>query len=230
MHWGLGTSGKCSRQIINARSGTLSGKATFRSLLSSRRCVVLADGFYEWKTVKNGKKQPFYFKLPDGLILTMAGLYNIFHTEDGQPRFSFTIITVPACQTVSCVHERMPAILSHDAIDTWIDSDVPVAKAFSLLRTYDAELLSHPVSTFVSFASNEGPQCIAKIELPDEAEDKRKAIQNFFLPRSKKIKLDADTPANAEMHRENPPQIKNEEESCSPEIKQEKDAQENNPI
>ena len=154
-------------RMINARAETAAGKPAFRAAYRARRCLIPADGFYEWE--RRGKvRQPWYFGLDGGGPMAFAGLWESWTVPDGieLPRpladrapgeavESCTILTTSANGTLAPVHHRMPVILPPDAFDPWLAGQ-PVA-----LEPYPAEAMtSQPVSTWVNKASNDDPQCL----------------------------------------------------------------------
>lgn len=109
--------------IINARSETLAEKPMFKKSFSAQRCIVPANGYFEWLT--EGRKNTKYFIQPKGISLFyMAGLYNIFNDRSGNPYAALTIITVDANPDISFIHDRMPAILDDTSIATWLDGGI----------------------------------------------------------------------------------------------------------
>ena len=155
-------------RMINARAETAAGKPAFRAAYRARRCLIPADGFYEWQ--RKGKvRQPWYFGLNDGGLMAFAGLWERWTIPDGikLPRSlaerapgdaveSCTILTTAANETLAPVHHRMPVILPPDAFDPWLDGR-PVA-----LDPYPADAMTlQPVSTWVNNASNDDPRCVS---------------------------------------------------------------------
>ncbi|MFH1034706.1 MAG: SOS response-associated peptidase [Pseudomonadota bacterium] len=155
-------------RMINARAETLAAKPAFRGAYQARRCLVPADGFYEWRggASRGAPKQPLRFTLAAGGPFAMAGLWERW-PGPGQPGgmeelFSYTIITVPANGLVSPIHERMPALLTPEAEAAWLNPDLadPAALA-GLLRPYPPELMAaYPVSPALNRAGAEGPELI----------------------------------------------------------------------
>jgi putative SOS response-associated peptidase YedK len=135
---------------INAQAETAATKPMFRSAFKKRRCLVPADGYYEWKKLDAKKKQPYFYGAKDGKLLAFAGLWE----ED-----TFTILTTEANELAAQVHNRMPVILGPDAHDQWLDTENQDVQ--DLLRPFPADLLfARKVSTYVSNAKNQGPQCV----------------------------------------------------------------------
>ena len=152
-------------KLINARSETVAEKPSFRSAFKQRRCLILADGFYEWRK-QSGKKQPFYFRLENGSPFAFAGLWERWESEDSRLE-TCTILTTEANQTVAQVHDRMPVILKADSYDRWLDPSQPPALLQELLRPYDSDLMTaYPVSLSVNSPRNDTPDCTAPLAEP----------------------------------------------------------------
>lgn len=176
--WGLVPSWAKDRSIgsrlINARSETLSEKPAFRRAYASRRCLVPADGYYEWyltSELKAGKpvKQPFYLTPRDGRVLPMAGLYEWWpdpaKAEDDPDRWllSCTVITTAAADEIGVIHDRMPLVVQADDWAAWLDPTL--ADAGELLHpAADVGLSAYPVSTLVNSVRNNGPELIEPME------------------------------------------------------------------
>ena len=149
-----------ARRHFNARSETAAEKPSFRSAFKKRRCVILADGFYEWET-QGTSKQPFHITREDDGLLWIAGLWEQGSNHDGTVN-NCTILTTAANDFMSPVHHRMPVILKSQDIPMWIDEDFAGADQLqSLLKPCDESLLTmRPVSRYVNKASNQGPECL----------------------------------------------------------------------
>ncbi|RCS53950.1 SOS response-associated peptidase [Bremerella cremea] len=164
LHWGLIPSWaddpKIGNHMINARGETVAEKPSFRTALKRRRCLVLADGFYEWK--KEGKaKQPHFIRMKDDGPIAFAGLWEHWR-KNGLTIESCTIITTSANKLMSELHDRMPVILSGNDIDLWLDQKVEDSKTLlPMLDPYpDEEMETYPVSTLVNSPKNESSECI----------------------------------------------------------------------
>ncbi|SFA49107.1 Putative SOS response-associated peptidase YedK [Parageobacillus thermantarcticus] len=167
MRWGLVPSWandpKIGWKMINARAETVDEKASFRRALKRRRCLILADGFYEWK--KEGtKKIPYRFTLQNGEPFAFAGLWERWDKQ-GEPLYTCTIITTTANELVSAVHDRMPVILPQDMHDAWLDAKLEDAGYVkSLLQPYPAEdMKMYEVSTIVNSPKNDVMECIEPV-------------------------------------------------------------------
>jgi len=150
-------------RMINARAETLADKPSFRNAFKRRRCLILADGFYEWQKIPGSStKIPTYIRMKDGKPFAFAGLWEDWYSPDGSQILSATIITTQPNQLVKPIHDRMPAILSADNYKTWLTpGEVPYQQLNPLLRPYDAQLMeAYPVSRLVNSPQNDSPLCI----------------------------------------------------------------------
>jgi putative SOS response-associated peptidase YedK len=153
-----------ANRLINARAGTLAEKPSFRSAYRKRRCIVPADGFYEWAKRPDGK-QPYYIHASDGSILAFAGLWGRWtRPDDGESIDSFAIVTTVANDRMRALHDRMPAILAPEAVARWLDAANTIETMSDLLGPCpDARLALHPVTRAVGNVRSEGPELIAEI-------------------------------------------------------------------
>ncbi|NXG96677.1 HMCES protein, partial [Loxia leucoptera] len=217
MRWGLVPSwfkqdnpSKLQFNTSNCRSDTMLSKSSYKgALLKGKRCVVLADGFYEWQQ-QSGGKQPYFIYFPqtkDAMdkemegdeewkgwrLLTMAGIFDCWEPPGGgEMLYTYTIITVDASKDVSFIHHRqvragnrvagMPAILDGDeAIRKWLDfAEVPTQEAVKLIQPTE-NIVFHPVSTFVNNIRNNTPECVAPIELGAKKEVKATPSNKVML-------------------------------------------------
>jgi putative SOS response-associated peptidase YedK len=170
MRWGLIPSWAkdpfAAASMINARSETASTKPAFRDALKSRRCLIPADGFYEW--ARTGKaKQPYCFEVNEGELFAFAGLWDRWKDAGGKSVETCSILTTTPNAVTSPVHDRMPVILDPDAYDVWLDPGMRNAAAVSeLLKPFDARLMrSYPVSTRINSVINDDEACSAPVEL-----------------------------------------------------------------
>lgn len=174
-HWGLIPSWakdpKIGNRMINARSETLAEKPSFRNAYKRRRCLVLADGYYEWQKIPGEKaKQPVYIRLKSQKPFAVAGLWEVWQAKDmDEPLKSCTIITCPPNAFLEEIHHRMPVILPVDAYAQWLSPDEQPADVLqSLLIPYPGEEMeAYPVSRFVNRPTNDSPECIAPLEAND---------------------------------------------------------------
>jgi putative SOS response-associated peptidase YedK len=162
MRWGLIPSWAKDKKMaqINARADTAAEKPMFRSAFKKRRCLILADGYYEWKT--SGKqKQPFFIRLKDEGPFTFAGLWETWH-GDGEPLQTCTILTTDANDLTKAIHDRMPVILTGDEALAWIDPGVDdTDKLKGMLQPYSPDKMTyHAVDPLVGNVKNNSPDCI----------------------------------------------------------------------
>lgn len=148
-------------RMINARSETVADKPAFRAAFRRRRCLVPADGFYEWQRLERGK-QPFYVRLRDEKPFALAGLWEHWEGPDETTVNSCTLLTTEPNDLIRPVHSRMPVILAPKDYDLWLDPGVQKAELLRpLLRPYPSEgMLAYPVSTWVNKPKNDSPRCI----------------------------------------------------------------------
>jgi putative SOS response-associated peptidase YedK len=147
-------------RMINARSETAAEKPSFRRAFKERRCLIVADGFYEWQKT-NGGKQPYYIHMESGRPFAFAGLWESWG-KYGEEIRSCTILTTEANELVDEVHHRMPVILPPEDYELWLDPDFEEKEALtSLLRPYPSGgMEAYPVSRRVNSPSNNAPDCI----------------------------------------------------------------------
>ena len=151
-------------RMINARADTILEKPAFRESFKHRRCLIPADGFYEWQAVSKGSKQPFYIHRRDGQVLALAGIWDHWTAEKVEV-LSCAIVTIEAGPPVSFIHNRMPAILDIDAIDAWLDESAKTETLMELLRPLQGDmLLVDPVDKRVNKPETDDPECIQPIK------------------------------------------------------------------
>lgn len=142
--------------MFNARSESVAEKASFKGPLRTKRGIIPASGFYEWKRVGSGKA-PHYIQLSSGEPIGFAGLYDIWHDEV----LSCTILTTAPNELMATIHDRMPVILSPDDYDRWLDSGVTdPAEVQDLLKPYPGEMTAYPVSSAVNSPRNNSPELL----------------------------------------------------------------------
>ena len=148
-------------RMINARAETVATKPAFRRAFKERRCLLLADGLYEWQRQER-RKQPFYIRLRDGRPFAFAGLWEHWEGSEGMAIQSCTILTTTSNEVVGRIHDRMPVILSPTDYDRWLDPSIQEPAVLQpLLRPYPAdELMAYPVSTRVNNPANDSPECV----------------------------------------------------------------------
>ncbi len=165
LKWGLvpawSDEPKTEYSTINARAETVAQKPAFRSAFRHRRCLIAADGFYEWHPQPDGHKQPYFIYLKDHAPFAFAGIWEHWERE-GKTLDSCSIIVTAANTLMQPIHERMPVILSPDQYDAWMDPSVTDAEHLQpLLALYPSEKMQfHPVKTTVNSPRNEGQELI----------------------------------------------------------------------
>ena len=151
-------------KMINARGEGIMEKSSFKKLMERKRCLVPADGFYEWK--KNGKnKTPFRFCLNDNSLFAFAGLWDSWKDNNNTLLHSFTIITTAANELILPVHDRMPVILSQETEHLWLSENAEINTFLPLLQPFPAHLMKgYPVSELVGNPRNNFPELIEEVK------------------------------------------------------------------
>ncbi|MEM7333508.1 MAG: SOS response-associated peptidase [Chloroflexota bacterium] len=167
-HWGLIPSWskdmKFGSRLINARSETVAEKPSFRTAFKRRRCIIPADGFFEWQKKDDGK-QPMYIHAADKAPLAFAGLWEFWTSPDGDAIQSCTILTTEPNEMMAQIHNRMPVILEPEDFQAWLDPGPDPTDAFHLFRSYPAhKMAAYPVSTVVNNPRNDHPACIDRLQ------------------------------------------------------------------
>lgn len=155
-------------QHINVRSETVLEKPAFRDSFRTRRCLIPADGFYEWK--KAGKqRQPFHFGMKDGSLFAFAGVWDRWRSPAGQVLESCSILTTAPNELLADVHDRMPVILPRRHYQIWLTAPVAEAERLAeLLVPFDASLMKrYAVSALVNKPQNEMPECAVEVANPE---------------------------------------------------------------
>jgi len=164
MRWGLipfwAKDPSIGFKMINARAETVAAKPAFREAIRKRRCLIPADGFYEW--LKNGKvKTPFCFTMADDSIFAFAGIWDSWRNPEGKAIETCSIITTTPNALLIDIHDRMPVILPDDAYDLWLDPGFQKPDAIcDLLKPFDPNLMRrYEVSNRVNLVKNDDPAC-----------------------------------------------------------------------
>lgn len=160
-------------RMINARSESAAEKPAFREAFKRRRCLLVADGFYEWQapSEKGGRKQPYYVALSSGEPFAFAGLWERWRNPSDQSVIeSCTILTTDANARLQEIYPRMPVMLAPDAFAAWLDPDSPLPNLQRLLRPCPSEAVTaYPISTKVNAVANDGPELIEPLQDDGEA-------------------------------------------------------------
>lgn len=169
MKWGLvpywSKDPKIGFKMINARSEGIEQKPSFKTPLKRKRCIIMADGFYEWHKLDKKTKTPFYFRLRSGEPFAMAGIWDLWQNGDQILR-TFTIITTTPNELMEPIHSRMPVILNERDEARWLDPEITNPElVLPLLKPYPSdEMESYKVSTIVNSPKNNIADCIAAID------------------------------------------------------------------
>lgn len=172
VRWGLIPSwakdGSGAGKMINARSETADTKPAFRDALRLRRCLIPADGFYEWRRTRQAK-QPFCFEVNDGELFAFAGIWDRWRDRRGNTLETCAIMTTTPNDVTAAIHDRMPVIVDPEAYDLWLDPGMRDTRVVSdLLRPYDAsQMCCYPVSRRINHPSNDDEECSRRVELAE---------------------------------------------------------------
>jgi putative SOS response-associated peptidase YedK len=161
-HWAKGMP---KAQPIDARAETVTTSGMFRQAFVRRRCLVPADGFYEWQKLDAEAKQPMFVRFPDDRPFAFAGLWERWRPDEGtEPVDTCTIITTTPNLLVASIHDRMPVILRPEDYGPWLDRDADPQEAAKLMRPYpDGELEAVPVDRLVNSPKNDVPECVQSL-------------------------------------------------------------------
>lgn len=168
LKWGLVPSfakdEKIGVKMINAKAETLIEKPSFSNLIESKRCVVLADSFYEWKK-SNNTKIPYRIQLNDQKVFPLAGLRSVYKRADGSLLHTVTIITTEANEFMKEIHDRMPVILTKENEKIWLNSQIKdMNRVLSCLKPYESnQMTSYQVSSYVNSSLHDNENCIKRV-------------------------------------------------------------------
>lgn len=151
-------------RMINARAETLAEKPSFRRAFAARRCLIPADGFYEWRKQGKGASRPFYIRLRDDGLFGFAGLWEEWKSPDGEVVTTCAIITVEPNELMAGIHNRMPAILKPEHEAAWLDRSNDIPAVSNLLQPYPSELMeAYEISRAVNNPRFDDPACIEPV-------------------------------------------------------------------
>lgn len=172
-YWGLipswSKNKSISQKLINARAETVEEKASFRTALKQRRCLIPADGFYEWKPVSKKGKVPYRITLLNEELFAFAGLWEEYEDDEGDTVHTFTIITTEANSTLQGIHDRMPVILSRDAESLWLNPKATTEELRTVLQPYNRDATRfYTVSARVNTAATDEPSLIKPAPAADQ--------------------------------------------------------------
>lgn len=168
MQWGLipawAKDNKFASKMINARIETLMEKPSFNRLMETNRCIVISDGYYEWKNTKTNKI-PYYIRSCSNEFLPMAGLYDVWKNPEGKIIPTYTIVTKSSQDDIAEIYGRMPVILPQDHLDIWLKTNKhSIDNALELAYDIKPLLAKYPVSSFVNSVKNNSEKCIEKMD------------------------------------------------------------------
>jgi putative SOS response-associated peptidase YedK len=172
-YWGLipawSKNKAISQKLINARAETVDSKASFRNALKQRRCLIPADGFFEWKSVSKKGKIPYRITLMNEALFSFAGLWEEYEDDEGDTVQTFTILTTTANSTLENIHERMPVILSRENEGLWLKKEADPEQLQQVLQPYDRDQTRYyTVSSRVNQATLDEPSVIAPAPAADQ--------------------------------------------------------------
>ncbi len=160
MSWGLtpswSTDSRFSSHLINTRVESIFTKPTFRRLIIKNRCLIPANGYFEWDSAKN----PYFFHSSDQPIISLAGLYDVWESPDGSPVFSYSIITTPSPKEFESIHPRSPLTISKSKIGDWLSGFINQSSLNQFQFSSSSQLTHHPVSNLINSSQSEGSQLI----------------------------------------------------------------------
>jgi putative SOS response-associated peptidase YedK len=158
-----------SQKFINAKAETVNEKISFKSSFEKRRCLVPADGFYEWKKLGKKTKVPYRFTMANNEAFSFAGIWEEYENEKGEINHTFLILTTEPNRLVAEVHDRMPVILKKEDEKKWLDKYSSETSLLQMLTTYSADdMLSYTVSPLVNQVQNDSPGIIRKTSPMDQ--------------------------------------------------------------
>ncbi|NMG29614.1 SOS response-associated peptidase [Aromatoleum evansii] len=167
LRWGLIPSwskdATIAHKLINARSESAPDKPSFRAAFKSRRCIVPASGFYEWKKLA-GRKQPYFIHAAGEELLALAGLWERWSNPEGDTIDTFTILTTEANEAVQAMHDRMPVLLGRGDYEAWLNRETDLERVRQLLTPYPSDSIQmHPVSLRVGNVRNDDPDLVTAV-------------------------------------------------------------------
>ena len=151
-------------KMINARIETVTTKPSFKSLIPKYRCIILSDGYYEWKQ-SGGRKVPFFIQKKDGGLMLFAGLWTTW-SMSSKKGFTYTILTKKAQENISAIHDRMPALIDKSKAEIWINPENRFSEVEQELTNTNGMLNYYQVSNFVNKPSNNSIACISPFKAP----------------------------------------------------------------
>jgi putative SOS response-associated peptidase YedK len=155
---------KIGSTLINARSETIEEKPSFRTAFKRRRCLIPADGFFEWKKQVDDSKTPMFIHLKDNPLFAFAGLWEVWNSPEGDEIRTCTILTTDANPFMASIHHRMPVILPRSDYEAWLSDEQSAGFLKAMLKPYDPDqMTAYEVSRLVNKPSNDTPECIEPV-------------------------------------------------------------------
>lgn len=172
-YWGItpdfGQNKPVAQKLINARAESVLEKISFKSCFEKRRCLIPADGFYEWKKLGKKTKIPYRFTLREDELFAFAGIWEEYETVNGEKKHTFLILTTRPNEIVSEIHDRMPVILNRQMEKKWLDNYTPESELLEMLQPFPSDqMLSYTVSPLVNSVQNDVPSIIRKTSPADQ--------------------------------------------------------------
>lgn len=172
-YWGItpdfGQNKPVAQKLINARAETVNEKISFKSSFEKRRCLIPADGFFEWKKLGKKTKIPYRFTLREDELFAFAGIWEEYETVNGEVLHTFSILTTSPNEISSEIHDRMPVILNRQLEKKWLDNYTPESELLAMLQPYPSDqMLSYTVSPLVNSVQNDVPSIIRKTSPADQ--------------------------------------------------------------
>lgn len=172
-YWGItpdfGKNKPVSQKLINAKAESVHEKASFKSSFKQRRCIIPADGFYEWKRLGKKTKIPYRFTLRDDELFAFAGIWEEYENVNGDTQHTFLVLTTTPNEVVSEVHDRMPVIISKEMEKKWLDKYTEEKELLEMLHPYDPDrMVGFTVSPLVNSVHNDSPAIIRKTSPMDQ--------------------------------------------------------------
>lgn len=172
-YWGItpdfGQNKPVAQKLINARAESVSEKISFKSSFEKRRCLIPADGFYEWKKLGKKTKIPYRFTLREDELFAFAGIWEEYETVNGEIQHTFLILTTSPNEIAAEIHDRMPVILNRQMEKKWLDNYTPESELLAMLQPYPSDqMLSYTVSPLVNSVQNDLPSIIRKTSPADQ--------------------------------------------------------------
>ncbi len=172
-YWGItpdfGKNKPVAQKLINARAESVNDKVSFKSSFEKRRCLIPADGFYEWKKLGKKTKIPYRFTLKEDELFAFAGIWEEYETVNGEIQHTFLILTTGPNDIVSEIHDRMPVILNRQMEKKWLDNYTSESELLAMFQPYPSDqMLSYTVSPLVNSVENDVPSILRKTSPADQ--------------------------------------------------------------